>query len=436
MVGMLKGSKRTGQARLVDHTANIDCVIAPTNTTDSPHQCGQTCTLTSGGTHAYHCPYLHLSTLGSIVRITQFQVIVERFIVSCFPTDADTKNESYVKKTRVCCYLMFSMRDVVRLKRRVVSDRNKECVPTDKLTELVRKKCTSHEPAKRIRLDDVPEDTRHDQQKDDASCSCIVNNNTEEENSESQPLSVPPDRCGRFVDKNHSFSRCVEKDHVDSSAHNEEKQIETNQRVNAQQDISHPMTTSQVFLVTRKDALRVKYRIHSPAALSFFVTVQFLGEAQTCTSVDPEASSLTDSSVVTNVALDIYGNTVSLYPMLHAGCLYRLVKTGPSDSGGFLRQFSSGRLKKALEQTDTCQCLRVDDDYTIMPVQSLPSTHLDRQMKVLTSLFNLPAFYNDPSLPLGHNIIPFGPALCIWHCSLCFSPVSLFPFPQLFPGLF
>ena len=423
MVGMLKGSKRTGQVRLVDHTANIDCVIAPTNTTDSPHQCDQACTLPSGGTRSYHCPYLHLSTLGSIVKITKFQVIVERFIVSCFPTDADSKNESYVKKTRICCYLMFSMRDVVRLQRQVVSDRSKECVPTDKLSGLVRKKCTLHEPAKRTRLDGVPEDLLHDQQNNGASCSCTGNENAEEENTKSRQMSVPPDTCSRFVEKNRSFSQGVEKDNNDCDAQNKEKQTETNQQGNAQHDeISDPMTTSQVFLMTRKDALRVKYRINSLAALSFFVTAQFLGEAQTCTSVDPEASSLSDSSVVTNVVLDIYGNGVSMYPVLHTGCLYRLVKTSPLDSGCFSKQFCSGRLKKALEQTDTCQCLRVDDDYRIMPVQSLPSTRFDRQMKVLTSLFNLPAFYN---LPSGRNLIHFSQSIIV-HLALflVFHPFS------------
>ena len=371
--------------RLVDQTANIDCVVAPTSMGAASHQCSQACTLPSGGTHSYHCPYLHLSTLGDVVRISRFQVVAERFIVSCFPTVADTKNENYIKKMKVCCYLMFSMHDVVCLRRQENSSQ------TDNLCSLVKKNCalsdSSDTSAKRIRLGSESLHINHERVSPLQNCKVSQHAvSIEEEITKSQQLVIPSDGCS-FGEKIQSFSHQTENDHVDSNeVRKKEQKLGAEQLAKTQDQTSHPVLVSdqsQIFLVMRKDALRVKHRLNSKVALSFFAAVQFLGEPQLSVNIDTETSGLSDRLDRKHVVLDICGNAISLYPALHVGCLYKLVKTN-AGTENFLRLFSSCRLTKTLELNDTCQCVRIDDSLMIIPMSFVPTTSFDREMKVLT----------------------------------------------------
>ena len=369
---MLRGSRRTGRARLVDHTASIDCVIAPASIAAASHQCAHACTLPSGGTRSYRCPYLHLSTLGEVVRITHFRVVAERFVTGCFPTVSDTKCGSYVKEMKVCCYLTFSMHDVVCLRRQGVDGKHVESSRSDDLHRSARKVCPLDEcsecdntHAKTSRSCGFHGSLPLNQDNGRTSRTCAVNQqsvSTERENTKSEIL---PGGCASSMEN------------TQSSQHMEQRNIDTHQTKH--ESVRRP---SQVFLVTRKDALRVKHRINSKPALSFFVAVQFLGEPRLAkVNNDSEASS--DKLIVRHVVLDVHGSAVSLYPALHVGCLYRLVNMNSTANAGSISGLSSsGRLKKALETTDTCQCVRVDDGLTILPMCSLPTTSYGRQLEV------------------------------------------------------
>ena len=368
---MLRGSRRTGRARLVDHTASIDCIISPTSTAAASHQCTHACTLPSGGTRSYRCPYLHLSTLGEVVRVDRFCVVAERFVIGCFPTVADTKCGSYVKQMKVCCYLTFSMHDVVCLRRQGVDGKHVESSMSDDLHRSARKECPLDEcsecdntNAMISRSCGFRGSLPLNQDNGRASRNCNMNQqsvSTEKENTKSE---IPPGGCASSMEN------------TESSQHMEQRNNHTHQTEH--ESVRRP---SQVFLVTRKDALRVKHRINSRPALSFYVAVQFLGEPRLANvNYDSEASS--DKLIVRHVVLDVHGSAVSLYPALHVGCLYRLVNMNTANTGSVSRLSSSGRLKKALETTDTCQCVRVDDGLTILPMCSLPTTSYGQQLEV------------------------------------------------------
>ena len=133
-------SPTTGQFQFEDETGRLNCVIAP----DSPtsHDCTKQChplveetgtktqsspakkkarteTGSAGvdGDSDYACPYAQTWNIGEIVRIDKFQVIMERFIVSQFPTADHLQEWKYVEKFRLHTYLQFSMADTVSLSK-------------------------------------------------------------------------------------------------------------------------------------------------------------------------------------------------------------------------------------------------------------------------------------------------------------------------------
>ena len=133
-------SPTTGQFQLEDETGRLNCVIAP----DSPssHDCTKQChplveetgtkaqsspakkkartetgSAGSDGDSDYACPYAQTWNIGEIVRIDKFQVIMERFIVSQFPTADHLQEWKYVEKFRLHTYLQFSMADTVSLSK-------------------------------------------------------------------------------------------------------------------------------------------------------------------------------------------------------------------------------------------------------------------------------------------------------------------------------
>ena len=378
---MLRGSRRTGRARLVDHTASIDCVISPASTAAASHQCVHACTLPSGGTRSYRCPYLHLSMLGEVVQITHFRVVTERFVVGCFPTVSDTKCASYVRQMKVCCYLTFSMRDVVCLRRQ--DGGHMESSRSDDLHSSARNAC----PGPLCECDNthakvscVRESLPLTQDNARASRTCAVNQqsvSTEKENSKSEQ--VLHGVCGSSNSEHPEVlpgGSVTSLESIQCSHHTELRIAHTHQTEH--ESVRRP---SQVFLVTRKDALRVKHRINSRPALSFYVAVQFLGEPR-LGNINDDSEASGDKLIVRHVVLDVHGSAVSLYSALQVGCLYRLVNMNATDTGSVSRLSSSGRLKKALETTNTCQCVRVDDGLTILPMCSLPTTSYGQQLEV------------------------------------------------------
>ena len=303
-------------------------------------------------------------------------MVAERFVVSCFPTAGDTKSDSYVKETKLCCYLTFSMHDVVWLRRQVADARHVDSSRSDELHGSARKACPLGEcdntQAKIGRLWCVQESLPLNQGDTRASRTCAVNQqsvSTETENTNSEQSEVLPGGCVGSIDS------------TQSSHHTEHRNAYTNQAEHESMSRS-----SQLFLVTRKDALRVKHRVNSKPALSFFVSVQFLGEPRLANiNNDSEASG--DRFIIRHVVLDVHGGAVSLYPALHVGCLYRLVNMNATAAAASFP--SSGRLKKALATTDTCQCVRVDDGLTILPACSLPTTSYGHQLEVWHTQWNL-----------------------------------------------
>ncbi|XP_046545352.1 CST complex subunit CTC1-like [Haliotis rubra] len=110
LIGYLQSSHVTGRLQLQDATGSVDLAVCSSNP-PSGHVCCPACVSPKLG-HALTCPLVQPNLLGSIICVTRYKRIAERFLNIDVPNSyhIDTK---YVTRSRHVLYLQISLTDCV-----------------------------------------------------------------------------------------------------------------------------------------------------------------------------------------------------------------------------------------------------------------------------------------------------------------------------------
>ncbi|XP_067665770.1 CST complex subunit CTC1-like isoform X2 [Haliotis asinina] len=110
LIGYLQSNHVTGRLQLQDASGSVDLAVCSSNPPSS-HVCCPTCVSPKPG-HALTCPLVQPSLLGSIICVTKYKRIAERFLNIDVPNSyhIDTK---YVSRSRHVLYLQISLTDCV-----------------------------------------------------------------------------------------------------------------------------------------------------------------------------------------------------------------------------------------------------------------------------------------------------------------------------------
>uniref|UniRef100_A0ABM0MAH3 CST complex subunit CTC1 n=1 Tax=Saccoglossus kowalevskii TaxID=10224 RepID=A0ABM0MAH3_SACKO len=126
LIGHLEVCNKTGLLQLVDQTGSIDCVIADLDDSDHSHTCDPTClyqnTQSQNQTRRFNCPYVKSWCLGQLLRLNRYQVVVERFLISSFPSVEQLGCSKYIEKSQIRSYVQFSMSDAVNFHKKLNRD--------------------------------------------------------------------------------------------------------------------------------------------------------------------------------------------------------------------------------------------------------------------------------------------------------------------------
>jgi len=342
VVGYLHTSPSSGRIQLVDQTGSIDCVVGawPLATGESlatGHCCGlhdDCMAVNVSDGQANRCPFVQTFLLGRLFRIDHFQLVVETFQL---PNDGKT--------VVVCPYIQFSAADLLQLCQRLLKDP----FSSSELNRL-------HSPEdvnKRQRLTDnnhnnstlpvTSTQVRHQNDSCDDLFASFVDSpgfktpHLVTTDSFKVPNAVPVDRCQCFV--------------------------------------------SQILVLDSCENILLRSQYLDHLSLQFSVTGCFVGppKLSSCGCAKSSRNSVPARLPLTRlVAILFSSRSVRWFPVLHPGCVYRLILTS-NDVSPFLGKCKLPHTNKTkLERHAARTLVSLDTDICIdrMTVASLGSGDL------------------------------------------------------------
>ncbi|OPJ69380.1 CST complex subunit CTC1 isoform A [Patagioenas fasciata monilis] len=90
LLGVLRVSSRSSSLQLQDKTSTLPCVIS----------------------HKDGSPFAHTALLGSLLQVENYQLVVERFLQTDFPSWEQLENLEYVREKKISVYVQFYFEDV------------------------------------------------------------------------------------------------------------------------------------------------------------------------------------------------------------------------------------------------------------------------------------------------------------------------------------
>ncbi|XP_043926804.1 CST complex subunit CTC1 [Protopterus annectens] len=136
LLGVLKANSKTGYLQLADQTATVDCIILQK----------------SGDLH--HKPFYDASFLDCLLQINEYQVIVERFQRSDYPSWEQLGNPEFVREKRSRVYIQFFIDDasVLNPSATFTKQNNAQKVPDS--SELLQSHSSQHDTGRSKNTED------------------------------------------------------------------------------------------------------------------------------------------------------------------------------------------------------------------------------------------------------------------------------------------
>ncbi|GCC34377.1 hypothetical protein chiPu_0012850 [Chiloscyllium punctatum] len=108
--GIFQANYRTGRLQLLDTSGTLDCVVLASNEVNQ-------------------IAFSDTSYLDCLVQLQKYQLVIERFIHSEFPSSKQLDDPRFIKEKHTRIYVQFCAADLQVLKRRAVSTRPKLLIP-------------------------------------------------------------------------------------------------------------------------------------------------------------------------------------------------------------------------------------------------------------------------------------------------------------------
>ncbi|XP_013398217.1 CST complex subunit CTC1 [Lingula anatina] len=351
VVGVIETCNKTGRLQLRDQTGSIDCLVAQ-YASDSMeyHFCNTDCA--RGKTMAppffHSCPLPQSWIDGQLVRITKFQIVIERFLVCSLPHPSFFRDEKHIQQKRVHVYLQFAIEDAVTLHRRKFS--NNAAVNRDADVDLKCKKRKlepkkSSQSASTEPLDDSSVShlvlithkeplklQRHARSAPQLCFSCIATFIGE------PSLNVP----GAKESLEPGIDSCINQPEIylRSTGPTRHENVNCIQRSNA--EANHGSTPSDINKST---------------------------EVASHTATGKEAPAVLQTSEIATpsrpVALNLQGSSIKWFPYIHVGGLYRLTAHNTSSAAVFQAKLGGKHsAERAMTVYPTRQCVDIRDNMT------------------------------------------------------------------------
>jgi len=310
VVGYLQTNRSTGRLQLIDQTGSIDCIAgvwppAAGEALATAEHCCWSADCVSSAPAGQSCPYVQSSLLGGIFRVDRFRLVVETFYV------ADV----------VCPYVQFSATDLLRLSGQQ---------PTPKSFPL--------SASKSNRLPDSEAAKVRHIAVDGGSPVWTVSKPTKRQNDSSDDL------FASFADSP-SFRRPLSADEAAADRCR--------------------CSVSQLFVLDCCENLMLDSYYVEPPSLCFTAIGRLVGpprlsDCRSCWRKSPGNSAAAPARLPTArpVALLFRRRAVRWYPVLQAGCVYRLVRRS-ADVVPFLGKFALPRTRWTKLERHAGQCLLV-----------------------------------------------------------------------------
>uniref|UniRef100_UPI00398E54F0 CST complex subunit CTC1 n=1 Tax=Pristiophorus japonicus TaxID=55135 RepID=UPI00398E54F0 len=407
--GVFQANSRTGCLQLQDSFGVLDCVV---QNSDEVKQIA----------------FSDTSYLGCLVQLQKYQLVLERFIRSEFPSSKHLDDPRFVKEKHTRIYVQFCVGDLQVLKRRATSTSPAPlfipALPTtlpSSASSAVRSSCSQA-----CKSDEVNSITSNQRQ---AGPSLPKMPRLEEvvlqeghvgesrRTVGSHPLWTDREAAGSQSEKQQLKGAGISTGH--STACRGKRKEKT-----------HSVgCVTQLILVTHKDALMLRNcqygrnegcehtngsgeafakRAKTRLALAFQASAFKIasprqwedeGKIEGLPELEANPSLCSEHNNYTQVQLDFMGKAVQWYHLINQGGVYRLIGSKQLDTSVFERHSSPSVPQKTLQSLNYPLCLVVQPDWKLQYISTLSSL---RQSQLLENRINLPAYFEKLTSEIPH----------------------------------
>ncbi|XP_030043834.1 CST complex subunit CTC1 isoform X1 [Microcaecilia unicolor] len=304
LLGVLRSSSRSGSLQLQDESRSVPCLIIKRGRACCSH-------------------FTDTGFIGNMLLMERFQVVVERFIRSDFPSWRQLASPEYVREKRSRVYIQFYMEDAVNLGQSGAVSR------LHQLPREVKLQSAPHEiPAEPVASKDQPSKRQ-----------------AEPDPSFHVPLKA---KVARVMEA----GEATRTEHLGDA----EATCAEHQGGGKSDEIGRQGSVSQLFLLVHKEGLLLRnctpiqgdgtrdigQQERLTLQLSFQATVVWVGKPRAEPGDTQESPEIIDGDwerlrEPQRVLLLFTGKSIRWFPVLHPDCLYRLIIPRCSDVGVFKR---------------------------------------------------------------------------------------------------
>nr|XP_033780314.1 CST complex subunit CTC1 isoform X5 [Geotrypetes seraphini] len=347
LLGVLRFSSRSGSLQLQDESHSIPCLIIKRDS-------------------AHHSQFTDTGSVGSVLQVERFQIVVERFIRSDFPSWKQLASPEYVREKHSRVYIQFYMEDAVNLG---------PSGTISSIHQLPREaKLQSTSPPHEIPAELVANKDRPSKRQAGPDTPFHVS---------FRAKAARVTEAGKATHTEHQGGR--QSDGVCGDATHAERQ-----GGGKPDAVCRQAAVSQLFLLVHKEGLLLRncaplqedgtgdvgQQERLTLQLSFQATVVWVGKPQALAEpADAQGTpEITDGEWETQRVLLLFtGKGVKWFPILHSDCLYQLIIPKCSDVGIFERLCAPAVPVKTLHLSNYSLYLPVPENWKLHYVTLLES---------------------------------------------------------------
>ncbi|XP_048419052.2 CST complex subunit CTC1 isoform X2 [Stegostoma tigrinum] len=405
--GIFQANSRTGHLQLLDASGTLDCVV------QNPNEVNQ-------------IAFSDTSYLDCLVQLQKYQLVIERFVHSEFPSSKQLDDLTFIKEKHTRIYVQFCAADLQVLKRRAASTRPKLHNPALSSTLSTRARIAAHSSCNEACRNDELNSITSNQHQDSPSLPkmprleevVLQEGHVGESRTVcSHPLwtgdeavGIPGGRSqlsGTGTPPGHSTSCTRQRKEETCSVgcvtqlilvtHKDALMLR-NCQYGRNEGCEHTNGSEEAFIKRTKPRLRLAFQasavnIGSPREWKDKSKIEGLPELETDPSLCSEHNNRTE------VLLDFMGKSVKWYHLINPGAVYRVIASKQLGASVF-EQFGSSTIPRKTLQSLNCPLfITFQSGWNLQYISTLSCLH---QSQLSKNRINLSAYFENLASKITH----------------------------------